>query len=255
MDLQEVEALIAQAVGDADLRPDEIPAIDLYLDQITSLFSEKLKEGSPLFRDRVLTKTMVNNYSKDGLISPVHGKKYNKEHIVQMLLVYSLKNTLSISEIKRMLHGIYNLPNFEEGMLEDIYLHFLEIKEFEREEIGNTVHSFLEGSRLDPKNESDFFTFLLGLAAMSSYLKNTVQVLLEAHYPDPDVESEREERERRDEEKRRRTELKAEVRAKKAEVKAVKRKEKQNADEVTDGGAESVSEQADSAFRGASDET
>ena len=100
MDIREMERLVREAVSDADLHPSEIPAIDLYLDQITSLVSEKRKDASPLFADRVLTKTMINNYSKDGLLSPIKGKKYSKEHILQMLLVYEMKNTLSIGEIK-----------------------------------------------------------------------------------------------------------------------------------------------------------
>ena len=93
MDERQLTQLIREAVRDADLRPEDIPSIDLYLDQITCLMSEKLKEGSERFYDRVLTKTMINNYSKDGLISPVKGKKYSKEQFLQMLLVYELKNT------------------------------------------------------------------------------------------------------------------------------------------------------------------
>ena len=83
----ELKALLAEAVRDADLHPREIPSIDLYLDQITSLADEKRREGSPRFADRALTKTMINNYSKDGLLSPIKGKKYTKEQIVQMLQV------------------------------------------------------------------------------------------------------------------------------------------------------------------------
>ena len=229
MNLQEIESLVNKAVQDSDLRPEEIPSIDLYLDQITSLVAEKLKESSPLFQERVLTKTMVNNYSKDGLISPVKGKKYSKEHIIQMLLVYSLKNTLSISEIKRMLQNVYSHPDTNGEMLQDVYLRFLEIKEFEREEAWNIVHSFIEGSRLDTEKEADFFTLILGLAAMSSYLKNTVQLLLEAHYPDLDAAKAREEQEQREEAKRQREELRAEVRAKREEFKEAKRREKKSA--------------------------
>ena len=63
MKLHEMEHLIGEAVRDADLRPEEIPAIDLYLDQIISLVTDKRMEGSAHYRDRELTKTMINNYS------------------------------------------------------------------------------------------------------------------------------------------------------------------------------------------------
>lgn len=188
MDREQLEALVADAVRDADLSPHEIPSIDLYLDQITSLMTEKLQEGSARFRDRVLTKTMINNYSKDGLISPVKGKKYTKAQILQMLLVYELKNTLSIGEIKRILQNIYARTEFDSTILEQTYSRFLEMKELERESAWDLLQKFIEKSELNPETERDFFLLILGLASMSSYLKNIVQVLLEEHYPDPAAE-------------------------------------------------------------------
>ena len=66
---------IEAAVGDVDLTDTDIPAIDLYLDQILSLIAEKNTASSRRYRERALTKTMINNYSKGGLISPIEGKK------------------------------------------------------------------------------------------------------------------------------------------------------------------------------------
>lgn len=220
MDMQQLEALVKDAVNDADLHPDEIPSIDLYVDQITSLTSEKLKEGSERFHDRVLTKTMINNYSKDGLISPIKGKKYSKEQILQMLLVYGMKNTLSISEIKRILQNIYALPEYSAEMLENTYLRFLDIKEYERAEASHLFDLFVQGSELDPADDADFFTLILGLASMSAYIKNVVQALLEARYPDRAAEREREEQEKREEAKSQKKEKKEEKKAEKKEAKA-----------------------------------
>ena len=220
MEIKEIERLVKEAVRDSDLHPSEIPAIDLYLDQITSLASEKLKEGSPHFYDRVLTKTMINNYSKDGLIIPTKGKKYSKEHIIQMLLVYSMKNTLSIGEIKRILQNVYSLEGYSSSMLESVYTRFLEIKAMEREDMWESVQDFLDKSDLDPSNEADFLTLLLGMAALSAYYKSAVQLLLEARYPDLALEREREEQERREE-------AKQQTRAQKVEKKAAKAKKRE----------------------------
>lgn len=222
MDVTKLEALVNEAVRDADLHPNEIPAIDLYLDQITSLMSEKLKEGSERFWDRVLTKTMINNYSKDGLISPVKGKKYSKEQILQMLLVYELKNTLSIGEIKRVLQSVYALPDFDGKLLERTYLRFLEIKEMERNEMAGFLQSFTDQYSLDVNEDADFFTLILGLSTMSSYLKNVVQALLEARYPDPDAEKQRGEQVKKEELKRQKEEKKAAAKAAKKEDTAEK---------------------------------
>ena len=226
MEKHELEAIVREAVRDADLRPEEIPAIDLYLDQITSLMADKLKEGSPRFEDRVLTKTMVNNYSKDGLISPVKGKKYSRDQILQMLLVYSMKNTLSIGEIKRVLQNVYALPSYNGTMLCDTYNRFLDIKERERQEAGPMLLDFLERCGLDPSNDADFFTMILSLAAYSAYVKSMVQALLETRYPDPDAEKAREEQARREDAKRQKEERKNASKAAEKEKKAEKKADK-----------------------------
>ena len=88
MNENELKALLAEAVRDADLHPREIPSIDLYLDQITSLADEKRREGSPRFADRALTKTMINNYSKDGLLSPIKGIYGTKKPVGQLAEIH-----------------------------------------------------------------------------------------------------------------------------------------------------------------------
>lgn len=224
MKLHEMEHLIGEAVRDADLRPEEIPAIDLYLDQIISLVTDKRMEGSAHYRDRELTKTMINNYSKDGLIAPIKGKKYSKEHIIQMLLVYDLKNTLSIGEIKRILQNVYGSDAFRNGGLEDVYRRYLGIKELERQEAFPLMEAYLERADLDPDDDADFFTLLLGMASVSAYLKSCVQVLLKARYPDLDEAKTREEQARREEAKRQKAEKKAEsAKAKAQQKKAVQK--------------------------------
>ena len=216
----ELKALLAEAVRDADLHPHEIPAIDLYLDQITSLADEKRTEGSPRFADRALTKTMINNYSKDGLLSPIKGKKYTKEQILQMLMVYEMKNTLSIGEIKRVLQNVYALPEYDAASLERIYTHYLSIKEEERAATADNVTRFADQANLNLACEEDFLVFLLSLSAMSSYLKNAVQILLESHYPDLNAEKSREEQEKKEAVKRQKAEQKAEKKAAKSKKEA-----------------------------------
>ena len=227
MELHELEALVREAVRDADLHAKEIPAIDLYVDQITSLTDEKLKKGSARFEDRVLTKTMINNYSKDGLITPIKGKKYSKEQILQMLLVYSLKNTLSIGEIKRILQNVYALPNCSADMLENAYEHFLAIKQSERDGMWEQIQDFVTKNGLDVSDDTDYFTMLLGLASLSAYFKTVTQALLEARYPDLSAEREREEQEKREEAKRQKEE-------KKEEKKAAKNKKDENTEFAAD---------------------
>ena len=206
---------IEAAVGDADLGDADIPAIDLYLDQILSLLAEKNTASSDRYRERSLTKTMINNYSKGGLISPIEGKKYSRAHIVEMLLVYALKNTLSIDEIKRVLSGVRRADGFTGDDLIAAYRRFLELKENNRHRAGEITLSILGEDKLSTAKSSDFFLALLDILSLSAYLKAIGQEMLEAAYEDVDA-LEREQKEREKGEKR---EQKERVKAEKRESK------------------------------------
>ena len=160
MDKQTLDAIIRDAVNDSELDSREIPAIDLYVDQIINLVSEKQKIGSARFADRQLTKTMINNYSKDGVITPVKGKKYTKEQIIQILTVYTMKNTLSIGEIKRILTGAYSIEGFDADSLISLYDRYMCIKEENREYTQKVIDGMIEANGLDVEKDEDFLTAL-----------------------------------------------------------------------------------------------
>ena len=191
MDKKEFEALIASAVNDAELKSTEIPAIDLYVDQIINLHTEKLKTGDPRFHDRQLTKTMINNYAKDRVITPVKGKKYTKEQILQILLVYTLKGTLTIGEIKRYLEGAYAIENFDSEALTGLYERYSDSKDKNREFASKIVDEMLENNGLDIEKDEDFLIALASVASVSAFMKNIAQAMIDAKYPPTPEESEK----------------------------------------------------------------
>lgn len=77
----QLEQIIAQAANPDRLEPDQIPELDLYIDQILMLFEDKLGDNRRHEKDKILTKSMVNNYSKERMIRPMRGKKYTREQI------------------------------------------------------------------------------------------------------------------------------------------------------------------------------
>ena len=95
------------------IKADELPNIGLYMDQVTSFLEERLKNSTRNpGEDKVLTKTMINNYAKNKLIPPPDKKKYSRDHILLMIFIYYFKNFLPISDIKTIL-----------GPLTDKYFH------------------------------------------------------------------------------------------------------------------------------------
>lgn len=88
------------------IKIEEIPDLDLYMDQVITLFENKLSDRKRTESDKLLTKTMINNYAKDKLLAPIVNKKYSKENIILLILIYNLKQALSIADIKNILSKV-----------------------------------------------------------------------------------------------------------------------------------------------------
>ena len=201
MTKEELHGIVADAVNDSELRSGEIPAIDLYVDQILNLVSSKLEQGSTRFHERQLTKTMINNYSKDGIITPVKGKKYTKEQIIQILCVYSLKNTLTINEIKRLLYGAYSAEDFGADDLVDIYDRYQDIKYANRAYGGKLLEELLGDNQLDIENDRDYVSAICAIVSLSAHLRNIARAMIDAKFPEPEQTPEEDKKEDKKEKK------------------------------------------------------
>ena len=92
----------------------DIPNIDLYMDQVTTFMDQALcpyKRGKD---DKILTKTMINNYAKAKIFPAPVKKKYTKTHIMLLIMIYHLKSVLSIRDIGILLSPILSLSSWEE---------------------------------------------------------------------------------------------------------------------------------------------
>src|SRR5690606_33081721 len=99
--------------------------IDLYMDQVIQLFEHTFNQSTRNEDEKVLTKTMINNYAKGKLLFPIKQKKYSKEHLLLISLIYQLKGTLSISDIKTTLEGINE--NIDKIDIDSFYKNYLNI--------------------------------------------------------------------------------------------------------------------------------
>lgn len=89
------------------IKSEDIPNIDLYMDQVTTFMDSRMrhKTRNPE-EDKVLTKTMINNYAKNDLLPPPVKKKYSKEHMLVLIFIYYFKNILSIGDIQNLLNPL-----------------------------------------------------------------------------------------------------------------------------------------------------
>lgn len=112
--------------GVLNIKSSDIPNIDLYMDQVLSFLEDKLKctkRNLSEEDEKILTKTMINNYAKNDLLPPPVKKKYSKEHMMVLIFIYYFKNFLSISDIQTMIKPITDEYFDSEGnlSLEDLY--------------------------------------------------------------------------------------------------------------------------------------
>ena len=99
--------LILKQFSELDyVHPEDIPNIDLYVDQVTTFIESQLSSLKRDEDEKILTKTMINNYAKNNLLPPPNKKKYSKEHVLTLILIYYLKSFLSIKDIQTLLEPI-----------------------------------------------------------------------------------------------------------------------------------------------------
>lgn len=89
----------------------KLPDIELYMDQILTLIQRQLGIFTYSSFDKLLTSSMVNNYVKGNVIPAPISKKYNREHLALLEEVCTLKQVLSIAEIKQIIDSTYNNGN------------------------------------------------------------------------------------------------------------------------------------------------
>ena len=117
---RDVEFIVGKIIsGFSVTEADEIPKIDLYMDQVLQFLSERLRRTARKSEaDKLLTKTMINNYVKNKVLIPPVKKKYGRDHILLLLVIYYMKNFLAIDDIRRIVEPVSeNTPGRLRGPL------------------------------------------------------------------------------------------------------------------------------------------
>lgn len=121
--MRDIKKFIEETINDTSLlKSDEIPNIDLYMDQVTTFLTSHLANESE-DEEPVFTKTMINNYAKCQLLPAPEKKKYTKDHMLMLINIYYLKNIMSINNIHKLLNPLAkDFFHVEDGVdLSDVY--------------------------------------------------------------------------------------------------------------------------------------
>lgn len=88
------------------VHPEDIPNIDLYMDQVLTFLDQELGTVREATEDKAMTKTMINNYTKNQILPSPEKKKYSRDHMLNLIFIYYLKNFLSMKDIKSILDPV-----------------------------------------------------------------------------------------------------------------------------------------------------
>lgn len=124
------------------IKPEDIPNIDLYMDQVTTFMEKQLAATKRYGDDKILTKTMINNYAKNKLLPSPEKKRYSKEHVLMLIFIYYFKNILSINDIQTLFTPI--VQKYFKSMTEkDMTYIYNEVFSMEKDQIESLKKDLL----------------------------------------------------------------------------------------------------------------
>ncbi|HYE09227.1 MAG TPA: DUF1836 domain-containing protein [Patescibacteria group bacterium] len=175
-----------------EIKLSDIPNIGLYVDQVIGFIEEHMCHVKRNENDKLITKTMVGNYTRDGVLMPSKNKKYSKSHIIMLILIYNLKQILSIEDIKTLFSPIMkdiNTTSDDVIPLEDVYSTLLDIKSVEFESFGNLfnekfnlVQERLEHVESQNKDIAEIFLTIITLIAQANAQKRLAEKLIDKYF-------------------------------------------------------------------------
>ena len=156
------------------VKTEDLPEIELYMDQVTTFMDSRLRTTTRNPKeDKILTKTMINNYAKNDLLPPPERKKYSKDHMLVLLFIYYLKGILNFNDIETILTPLTE-KHFQKKKgytLEDIYKEVFEAAGSQKENMIKDIEEKYDIAQQvfadAPKSEQEFlkmfsFVALLG---------------------------------------------------------------------------------------------
>ncbi|MCI8861577.1 MAG: DUF1836 domain-containing protein [Lachnospiraceae bacterium] len=203
IDVQNILESILESLNRIDyIRPEDVPGIDLYMDQVTTFMDRELATSKRYEEDKILTKTMINNYAKNNLLPPPEKKKYSKEHLLLLIFIYYFKNILSISDIQSLLSPLTEKYFHTDHAikLDSIYSEVFSLEKSQIEAMKEDVISkyriageTFEGASGQDRDFLRLFSFICMLS-FDVYVKKQVIEKLIDQLPEPDKKGKKKEK-------------------------------------------------------------
>ena len=178
--------------------PEDLPNIELYMDQVTTFLEEQLKNTKRFEEDKIFTKTMINNYAKNNLLPPPVKKKYSKEHMILLLFIYYYKNLLSFHDIEQLFRPItgQHFNSSSEPSLSRIYEEVFSLEDQQMERLKADIRAKFQAAEetfsdfpVEDQEYLQLFAFISELSFDVYLKKQMVEMMIDQLREESDADS------------------------------------------------------------------
>lgn len=189
MSIKDLSSIIEELSDMPEIKPSDIPDIDLYMDQVTTFIENKLGSEKRMKKDKLLTKTMINNYSKAKILTPSKSKKYNKQQMIQLIMIYYLKQILSIGDIENLFIPLFESSESNSDLIEDIYNTYLQSRKNNIKNVNSMLEENSEliaeagtGLKESERSKVQLIATAMLFASQAQTYKKAAELIIDKHF-------------------------------------------------------------------------
>jgi hypothetical protein len=180
------------------IKPEAFPAMDLYADQVAGFLSDRLRVYAGAGRgeaEPVITKAGIANSIKRGALPRPVKKKYTRDHVVIMAMLFYMKNAFQMSEMERVMRPFTDnhASAFDDKIdFHRLYAAIAPVLEKERERLSREIRSgvadvkaAIRGAGLEDDDNTELLFLFLSLAARADTARYAARELLREYFAEP----------------------------------------------------------------------
>jgi len=190
-----VKNTIEEYVSKGKINADDFPEMEIYMDQAETFLNKELSVYKKNEKDKVITKTMIGNYVKHNMMPRPVNKKYSKDHLIMLSLIYYLKGSFQMEEIEKIVRPLienYNSEFDDKIDLTALYEGILGIQAMEQESLAQSVTNMIEESKnhlreteLSDDDMLELFMLIVNLSMKADAQKFIAHKLLQEYILKP----------------------------------------------------------------------
>lgn len=190
-----IKTKIDAYVSSGKIGSKEFPDMEIYMDQAETFLNRELDLYKKSEKDKVITKTMIGNYVKHNMVPRPVNKKYSKDHLILLTMIFYLKGTFQMEEIEKIVKPLidnYNSEFDDKIDLTALYDGILEVQAAELESLAgnvsgtiNEIKYQLKEMELSDDDMLELFLLIMNLAMKADAQKFLAHQLLQEYILKP----------------------------------------------------------------------